>query len=145
MVSTYTAFVVSSIASANAVSRLRQVQQRKRLRALPAAGGHGRHPALQLGDPPLEDVGGGVHDAGVDVPELLEPEQAGRVVGPVEHVGRGGVDGHRPRVRGGIGALLPGLHGARAQAQLAFGFGDDAHVRVIPSGSVGYEKARPSP
>ena len=35
----------------------------------------------------LEDVGGGVHDAGIDVAELLQREQRGRMVGVLEHEG----------------------------------------------------------
>ena len=62
------------------------------------------HAALERGDPLLEDVGGGVHDAGVDVAELLEREEVGAVLGGVEDVGGGLVDGHRARLGGGSGS-----------------------------------------
>ena len=58
--------------------------------------------ALERGDALLEDVGGRVHDPGVDVAELLEPEEAGGVGGVVEDVAGGGVDRDRAGVRRGI-------------------------------------------
>jgi len=56
------------------------------------------HPSLHLGKPPLENVGGGVADAGVDVARLLEREERGGLVHRLERVGRGLVD------RNGTGA-----------------------------------------
>jgi len=53
----------------------------------------------------LEHVGGGVHQAGVDVAEFLESEEAGGVVRVVEEVGGGLVDGDRAGVGGGVGDL----------------------------------------
>ena len=50
--------------------------------------------AFEGGNALLEDVGGGVHDAGVDVAELLQAEEPAGVVGVVEDVGGGLVDGH---------------------------------------------------
>ncbi len=61
--------------------------------------------AFECGDALLDDVGGGVTDAGVDVARLGQPEQGGGVVGAVEGVGRGLVDRQGPGLRGGIGAL----------------------------------------
>jgi hypothetical protein len=43
--------------------------------AWPEAGGHRRHPAFERRDALFEDVGGRIHDAGVDVAELLQREQ----------------------------------------------------------------------
>ena len=73
-----------------------EVEDRERLGRL--AGGHAErgHAALERGDPLLEDVRRRVHDPGVDVPELLEPEQPRRVRGVVEDVARGRVDRARP-------------------------------------------------
>jgi len=71
----------------------------------PPGGSNGRRsppPALEIGDALLERVGGGVHDAGVDVSELLQSEQAGGVLRAVEDVTRGGVDGDGAR------AFVPG-------------------------------------
>ena len=45
----------------------------------------------------LEDVGGRVHDAGVDVAELLQREQRRGVVGVFERERRGLVDRHGAR------------------------------------------------
>ena len=78
------------------------------LSRLPRSGGHCCQAALQSGDPLLEDVGGGVHDPGVDVPELLQTEQPGGVVGVVEDIGGGLIDGHRPGVGPGR-RLLAGM------------------------------------
>jgi hypothetical protein len=56
----------------------------ERLRGLAGGGGKGGRSAFERGDALLEDVGGGVHDAGVDVAELLQAEEAAGVVGVVE-------------------------------------------------------------
>ena len=49
---------------------------------------HGRG-ALEHADALLDDVGGRVHEAGVDVPELREREEVRRMLGVVELVRRG--------------------------------------------------------
>ena len=46
----------------------------------------------------LEDVSRGVHQARVDVAQLLQPEELGAVLGAVEGEGRALVQRHRPRV-----------------------------------------------
>ena len=66
--------------------------------------------AFEGGDALLENVGGGVHDAGVDVAELLESEEAGGVIGIVKDVGGGLVNRHGSRLGGGID-LLAGMNG----------------------------------
>ena len=88
-----------------------QVEDAERLGGL--AGGHpqGRHAALEGSHALLEDVRGRVHDAGVDVPELLEPEQARGVRGVVEDVAGGGVDRHRA----GVGGRVDPLAGVQRQ------------------------------
>jgi hypothetical protein len=53
--------------------------------------------AFERGDPLLEDVGRGVHQARVDVAEFLQREQIRRVLRVLEHVGRRLVDRHRAR------------------------------------------------
>ena len=47
------------------------------------AGGRGKtgDPAFERGHTLLEDVGGGIHDAGIDVAELLQRKEAAGVVG----------------------------------------------------------------
>src|SRR5690606_16858003 len=64
------------------------------------------HPAFESGDTLLEHVIGGVHDAAVDVAELLQREEPGCVVGVVEAEGRRLVDGHGPGFGGRVNALL---------------------------------------
>ena len=61
--------------------------------------------AFERGDALLEHRLGRVHDAGVDVAELLEREQVGRVLGRIELIGGGLIDRHRDRGGGRIGAI----------------------------------------
>ena len=62
------------------------------LAAWPEATRDRRHPALERRDPLLEHVVGRVHDAGIDVAELLQREQARGVGGVVELVAGGLID-----------------------------------------------------
>mmetsp|Transcript_3124 Transcript_3124/g.9532 ORF Transcript_3124/g.9532 Transcript_3124/m.9532 type:complete len:243 (+) Transcript_3124:1885-2613(+) len=55
--------------------------------------------ALEHGDALLEDIGSRVHEPRIDVAELREGEEVGRVLGRIEDVGRGAVD--RDATRGG--------------------------------------------
>ena len=52
----------------------------------------------------------GIHDPGVDVAELLQPEEPGGVVGVVEDVARGGVDRDCASLRRGVD-VLAGMDG----------------------------------
>jgi hypothetical protein len=61
--------------------------------------------AFHGGDALLQHVLGRVHDAGVDVARHLEVEQVGAMLGAVEGVGGGLVDGHRHRLGGGLGRV----------------------------------------
>ena len=67
----------------------------------------------------LEHIGGGVHESGVDVPELLEREQPGGMLGVAEHVAGGLIDGHGPGQRVLIGNLA-GMKGQRIDALSRF-------------------------
>ena len=71
------------------------------------AGGQGEpgDAAFHLRHPLLQHRAGGVHDAAVDVALDLEIEQVGPVLGVVEGVGGGLVDGHRHRAGGGLRAV----------------------------------------
>ena len=82
-----------------------QIEDRERLGRL--AGRHAERPdaTLEGGDALLEDVGGRVHDPGVDVAELLQPEEPGGVVGVVEDVARRGVDRDGAGLGRGVDAL----------------------------------------
>ena len=82
---------------------LGQVEQRDGLGRLAAGHRQRRHAALQGRHPLLEDGLGGVHDAGVDVPQFLQPEQGGGVGGVPEGVAGGLVDGNGPGPGGGVG------------------------------------------
>ena len=66
--------------------------------------------AFEGRDALLEHAGGRVHDPGVDVAELLEPEQAGRVRGVVEDVAGRRVDRHGAGVGRRV-RLLAGVEG----------------------------------
>ena len=76
-----------------------QRQQREGLGGLPGGQRHGGDTALQRGDALLEDVLGGVVDAGVDVAGLGEGEQVGGVLGVAEDERRRLVDRHRTGAR----------------------------------------------
>lgn len=90
-----------------------QRQDRQRLGGLPRSQRDGGDPALQRGDALLQDVLGGVVDAGVDVARFGQREHVGRVLRVAEDEGRRLVDRHRAgagrRVRGGAGVDLLGL------------------------------------
>ena len=108
---------VQAGAADDVVAGPRQVEDRRRLGRLAGGEGQGADAALQGRDAGLEDARGRVHDPGVDVPELLQGEEPGGVVGVVEDVRRGGVDRDGPRVRRGVGAL-PGVDGKGLRAVL---------------------------
>jgi len=65
---------------------------------------------LHLSDALLEHVGGGVHDARVDIARDLEVEEVGAVLGVIELVGDRLVDRHDDRLRGRVG-LVSGVYG----------------------------------
>ena len=100
----------------------------ERLRRLARGGGEGCRAAFESRDALLKDVGGGVHDAGVDVAELLEREETAGVVGILEEVGGGLVDGHGTRAGGGVGRLA-GMDGERGKL-LLFRFRHDALLQI---------------
>ena len=70
-------------------------------------GGQGARPALQGSDALFKHVGGGVHEAGIDIALLRQGEAAGGLGAVLEHIGGGGVDRHGPGVGGGVGRFLP--------------------------------------
>ena len=92
-----------------------EVQDCEGLRGLARGQEQRRHPALECGDALLDDVGRRIHQPGVDVAGLGQPEQRGGVVGAVEGVGGGLVDRQRPGVGVSVGSLagvdLLGLEG----------------------------------
>ena len=78
--------------------------------------GQTRHPLIQRRDPFLQHRNGGVADAAVDVAGTLEVEEAGRVIGVAEDVGRGLIDRYGPGAKGRVG-LLAGMQGQRVELQ----------------------------
>jgi hypothetical protein len=101
---------------------LGQVEQCHGLGRLAAGHGQRRHAALERRHPFLEDRLGGVHDAGVDVPELLEAEESGGVGSVPEGVAGGLVDGHGPGPGGRVGHG-PGVDLAGFEAPIGHGSG----------------------
>uniref|UniRef100_A0A914YCT4 Uncharacterized protein n=1 Tax=Panagrolaimus superbus TaxID=310955 RepID=A0A914YCT4_9BILA len=73
--------------------------------------------AFQRGQALLQHVGGGVHDAGVDVARHLQVEQVGTVLGVIERIRYGLVDRHRHRARGRVGTVAA-VHGQGFQLPL---------------------------
>ena len=88
----------------NVIACLGNGQDRGGNRRLPGSNREARDGTLKLGQTLFEHGGGRVHDPGVDVTQLGQPEQVGRVVSVVELVGRGLVDRDSNRVAGRIGA-----------------------------------------
>ena len=84
--------------------------------AWPRAGRQRADAAFQVGQALLEHVGGRVHDAGVDVAQLLQGEQVGRVFGVAELVAGGLVDRHGAAAGGRVG-LLAGVQLAGGEAE----------------------------
>ena len=96
------------------VAHLRDVDQGQERRRLSGRYGQRAGAALDRGDALLEDVGGRVHDPGVDVPEFLQREQVGRVVGVFEDERSGLIKRHSPRPGGRI-RHLAGMQRLRAE------------------------------
>ena len=78
--------------------------------ACPDASASPADAAFERGNALLENVGRRIHDARVDVAEFLQGEQARSVVGVVEDIRGGLVDGHGAGSGRGVD-LLPGVNG----------------------------------
>ncbi|MCP1774796.1 hypothetical protein J2R91_001308 [Bradyrhizobium japonicum] len=74
--------------------------------------------AFELGDTLLQHRAGRIGDAAVAKTLGLEIEERGAMIGAVEGIGRGLVDRHRNRVRGGFG-LVAGVNSDRLVAHRA--------------------------
>ena len=86
-------------------ARAHEGRHRQKLGRLPAGGRQRRDAALERGHALLEDVARRVHDAGIDVAELLQRKQLTGVLGVVERVGGRGVDRDGAGVRARRGRL----------------------------------------
>ena len=75
------------------------------------AGGGGQRAcaALQRGNAALEDIGGGVHQAGIDIARLGQAKAPGGLRGVLEDIGGRGVNGDGSGVGCGIGRFLSGV------------------------------------
>jgi hypothetical protein len=87
---------VEARAGDDVVAGLGDVEDRQRLGRLAAAHEQRADAALEARDALLDDVVRRVHQPGVDVAELLQPEQRRGVVGVLEDVRRRLVDRQRP-------------------------------------------------
>ena len=97
------------------IARSHEARNRQKLRRLPAGSGQGRHAALERRHALLENVGGGIHDARIDVAELLQRKQGGGMFGIVENERGGLVNRHGARVAGRIGRV-PGVQGTGGES-----------------------------
>src|SRR5579859_1617082 len=90
----------------------------QRLCRLARSQGKTRRATLQSCQTLLEDVRRRIHDTGVDVSELLQREQTGRMVGIVEYIRSRLIDGHSSGLRRGV-FLLAAMHGESCKFMLA--------------------------
>ena len=100
----------------NLVARAQQIRDGDKLRRLAAGHRQRPHAALERRHALLEDRGGGVHDARVNVPESLQVEKIGGVLGIFENVRRGLVDRHGAGARFRI-RTMPRMQRAGAKAE----------------------------
>ena len=98
----------------NLVADLRDGQEGQRLGGLAGRDPEGAGSPFDGREALFEDIGGGIHDARVDVAELLQGKEIGGVVGALEDVRGRLVDRHRAGAGGRIGDLA-GVQGQRAQ------------------------------
>ena len=101
-------------------------QQRRRDGRLTAGEGQARRAAIQRRQALFEDVGGGVHQAGVDVAEFAQAEQIRRVLRVVEHVARRRIDRHGT----GRGRGVWHLTGVECQGAQFISWFIVGHVRI---------------
>ncbi len=105
------------------VAHLGEVLQGEGRGRLPARQSQRRDPAFERRDALFEHIVGRVHDAGVDVAELLQRKQVGGVLGALELVRGRLIDRHGDRAGGRIGAP------ASVQRK---GFGFQRHGKALP-------------
>ena len=76
--------------------------------------------SLEKGDTLFEHIGGGVHEAGIDVPELAQGEEVGGVLCVFEGKGRSFID----RDGAGVGVAIRSVATVEAES-FVFHRGDD--------------------
>lgn len=94
---------------------------------LPRGEGKRAYSAVKFCQALFQHIAGRIHDPRVDIAELPEAEEIGRVVGAAERIGRGLVNGNRTRQRGRI-RLLAGVECEGIEA-----FGDVGHDGTLLS------------
>jgi len=111
------------------IARARQGQDSLGLRGMPAAGCQCADAAFEIGQALLQDIGGGVHDTGVDIAELGKGKQVGGVLGALELVAGGLIDRHGAAAGGRI-RLLAGMKLSGVEAEFAV----DVHglISILP-------------
>ena len=107
---------VEPAAGHDVVPRAAEGQDGLRLRRVPAARRQCADAAFEAGDALLQHVGRRIHDAGVDIAELFQGEQIGRVLRALELVAGGLIDRHRAAAGGRVG-LLAGVKLAGGEAE----------------------------
>jgi hypothetical protein len=106
-----------------------QILNREGRRRLARAHGQRRRAALQGRDALLQDIDGRVSDAGVDIPEFLEREQVGRMLGVAELIGGRLINRRSHRAGGRIGPPAC-MERQGLRVQLAFGHDLVLHLRA---------------
>ncbi len=126
------------------VPGLTDIGDRQELRRLSGGDGEGGHAPFQRGDSFFEHRRGGVHDARIDVAELLQGEELRGIVGVVEDEGGRLVDGNSARFGGGVDgvALVKGA-GIEALRALGFCHGEGQFIEVGVGRSVLAAQAPP--
>ena len=104
------------------VPHLRDRKQRKGIGRLAGGDGKGAGSAFDGGDAPLEDIGGRVHDARIDIPQLRQGEEIGGVGRISEYVRSSLVNGHCPGPGCRVGAFLPRMNCQCVGSSVAIGF-----------------------
>ena len=108
-----------------------QAGDRQELRRLSARCRETGDAALQRRHALLEDVRGRIHDAGIDVAELLQAKERRRMVGVLEGEGSRLVDGYRARSACRI-RRVAGMQGLGGEPEFAGGSVVISHLYRIP-------------
>ena len=101
------------------IAHAAQSHNRHCLRGVTAASGQPTDATFQRGNPLLQHIRGGIHDAGVDIAQFCQREEIGSVLRIAELIAGGLVD-RDGAATGGWVWLLAGMQLARAKTELSF-------------------------
>jgi hypothetical protein len=87
-------------------------------RGLPGGHRQGSGTPFECRHPLFENIGGRIHDPGVDVARFLQSEQVRRMFGIAEHEGGGLINGHRPGPGCRVGIFLAGMQRQSIEASV---------------------------